>query len=144
MWGCDRKICPLWSLFFITRQASWCQSVILGPTLTLMIDSCITCHVLAQIFSSCIFVYLYRNNRKVGLPNWGFCWHVPYRALCNIFMHMPGILWGLMSGLKIRVCFLFYQPKQMLWVLKRTVSMRRYWEGSFEHPKYMYKLMGKK
>ena len=28
----------------------------------------------------------------------------------------------------------------MLWVLKRTVSMRRF----FEHPKRMFKLMGKK
>ena len=28
----------------------------------------------------------------------------------------------------------------MLWVLKRTVSMRRF----FEHPKHMLKLMGKK
>ena len=28
----------------------------------------------------------------------------------------------------------------MLWVLKRTVSMRR---GFFEHPKHMIKLMGK-
>ena len=28
----------------------------------------------------------------------------------------------------------------MLWVLKRTVSIN----GSFEHPKHMFKLMGKK
>ena len=27
----------------------------------------------------------------------------------------------------------------MLWVLKRTISMRR----SFEHPKHMFRLMGK-
>ena len=32
------------------------------------------------------------------------------------------------------------QPKHMLWVLKRTVSTRR----SFEHPKYMFKLIDKK
>ena len=30
VWGWDRKICPSWSLFGITRQASWCQSVMLG------------------------------------------------------------------------------------------------------------------
>ena len=36
--------------------------------------------------------------------------------------------------------FLIFQPKHMLWVLKRTVSMRRF----FEHPKHMLKLMGKK
>ena len=31
----------------------------------------------------------------------------------TFFMHMPGILWGLMSGLQIRVCFLFssQEPK---------------------------------
>ena len=34
----------------------------------------------------------------------------------------------------------------MLWVLKRTVSMRRffYQDGSFEHPRHMFKLMNKK
>ena len=32
--------------------------------------------------------------------------------------------------------FLISQLKRMLWVLKR--------DGSFEHPKYMLKLMGKK
>ena len=32
------------------------------------------------------------------------------------------------------------QPKHMLWVLKRTSSMRRF----IEHPKHMLKLMGKK
>ena len=29
VWGWDRNICPSWSLFVITRQASWCQLVIL-------------------------------------------------------------------------------------------------------------------
>ena len=29
MWGLDRKICPSRSPFVITRQASWCQTVIL-------------------------------------------------------------------------------------------------------------------
>ena len=38
----------------------------------------------------------------------------------------------------------------MLWVLKRTVLIRRFfwapkthWDGSFEHPKHIFKLMGK-
>ena len=31
----------------------------------------------------------------------------------------------------------------MLWVLKRTVSSSR-WDGSFEHPKHIFKLMDKK
>ena len=35
--------------------------------------------------------------------------------------------------------FLISQPKYMLWVLKRTVPM-----SSFEHPKHMLKLIGKK
>ena len=35
---------------------------------------------------------------------------------------------------------LISQPKHMLWVLERTVSMRQF----FEHPKHMFKLMGKK
>ena len=30
VWGWDRKIHPSWSPFAITRQALWCQSVILG------------------------------------------------------------------------------------------------------------------
>ena len=39
-----------------------------------------------------------------------------------------------------KIIFLISQPKHMLWVLIRTVSMRR----SLEHPKHMFKLMGKK
>ena len=35
--------------------------------------------------------------------------------------------------------FLTSQPKHMLWVLKRTISMN----GSFEHPKHMFELMDK-
>ena len=35
---------------------------------------------------------------------------------------------------------LISQPKHILWVLKRTVSMRRV----FEHPKHILKLVGKK
>ena len=35
------------------------------------------------------------------------------------------------------IFFLISQPKHMLWVLKRT-------DGSFEHPKHMFNLMGKK
>ena len=37
-----------------------------------------------------------------------------------------------------KIIFLISQPKHILWVLKR-ISL-----GSFEHPKYMFKLMGKK
>ena len=49
------------------------------------------------------------------------------------------------SGLQIRVhtrklFFFIPQPKHMLWVLKRTVSMRRF----FLAPKNMFKLMHKK
>ena len=45
-----------------------------------------------------------------------------------------------------QLIFLFLNQKHMLWVLKRTVSLRRssHWDGSFEHPKYMLKLIGKK
>ena len=35
--------------------------------------------------------------------------------------------------------FFIYHPKHMLWVLKRTVSIRRF----FEHPKHKLKLIGK-
>ena len=41
VWGWDRKIHHLWSLFVITPQASWCQSLILWMNFfyrTLMID----------------------------------------------------------------------------------------------------------
>ena len=38
------------------------------------------------------------------------------------------------------IIFFISHPKHMVWVLKRTVSMRR----SLEHPKHMFKLMGKK
>ena len=34
----------------------------------------------------------------------------------------------------------YFQPKHMLWVLQRTVSLRRF----FEHPKHMLKPTGKK
>ena len=36
------------------------------------------------------------------------------------------------------IIVLISQPKHMLWVLKRMFSM-----SSFEHPKHMFKLMGK-
>ena len=36
--------------------------------------------------------------------------------------------------------FLISQPKHLLWVLKRTISLR----STFEHPKDMFKLIGKK
>ena len=39
------------------------------------------------------------------------------------------------TGLSQTINYLISQPKHMLWVLKRT---------SFEHPKHMLKLMGKK
>ena len=39
-----------------------------------------------------------------------------------------------------KIIFFISHPKHMLLVLKRTVSMRRF----FEHPKHMFKLMGKK
>ena len=39
-----------------------------------------------------------------------------------------------------KIIFLISEPKHMLWVLKWTVSMRRF----FEHPQHMFKLMGKK
>ena len=41
--------------------------------------------------------------------------------------------------IKSNINFLISQPKHILWVLKRTVS-----DGSFEHPKQMFKLMDKK
>ena len=37
-----------------------------------------------------------------------------------------------------KIIFFISHPNHMLWVLKRTVS------PSFEHPKHMFKLMGKK
>ena len=39
-----------------------------------------------------------------------------------------------------KTIFFISHAKHMLWVLKRTVSMRQF----FEHPKHMFKLMGKK
>ena len=36
--------------------------------------------------------------------------------------------------------FFISHPKHVLWVLKRTVSMRRFF---FEHPKHMLRLLGK-
>ena len=41
---------------------------------------------------------------------------------------------------QIRVRNWKLSPRHMLWVLKRTVSMRRF----FEHPEHMFKLMDKK
>ena len=39
-----------------------------------------------------------------------------------------------------KTIFFISHPKYMLWVLKRTVLM----SSSFEHPKHIFKLMGKK
>ena len=39
MRGVDRKIPPSGALFVISRQALWCQMVILGSDLTLKLDS---------------------------------------------------------------------------------------------------------
>ena len=36
--------------------------------------------------------------------------------------------------------FLIFQPKHVLWVFKRTVSMRRL----FQHPKHMLEMMDSK
>ena len=46
----------------------------------------------------------------------------------------------LVKSVKQKNKFLISQPKHMLWVLKRNVSMRLF----FERPKHMLKLMGKK
>ena len=43
------------------------------------------------------------------------------------------------NGAYLKVIFLISQPKFMLWVHKRTVSM-----GSILHPKHMFKLIGRK
>ena len=40
----------------------------------------------------------------------------------------------------MRMRFLIFQPKHMLWMLKRTVSLRRFLTA----PKHMFKLMDKK
>ena len=39
-----------------------------------------------------------------------------------------------------KIIFFVSRPNHMLWVLKRTVSLRRVF---FEHPKHMFKLIGK-
>ena len=38
-----------------------------------------------------------------------------------------------------KIIYFISHPKHMLWVLKRIVSM----DGSFKHPKLIFKLMGK-
>ena len=38
VWGWDRKICFSWSPFGINRQASWCQSVILGTDFSILLS----------------------------------------------------------------------------------------------------------
>ena len=50
---------------------------------------------------------------------------------------MPGLQND--KSVYLKIIFLISQPKHMLQVLKRTVSMR----GFLEHPKHMLKLMGK-
>ena len=39
-----------------------------------------------------------------------------------------------------KTIFFIFHPKHMLWVLKEPSQ----WDSSFEHPKHMFKLMGKK
>ena len=53
-------------------------------------------------------------------------------------MHgIPGLY---LKSVHSKINFLISQPKHMLWVLKRTVSMRQF----FVLIKHMLKLMGKK
>ena len=40
--------------------------------------------------------------------------------------------------------FLIYQSKHMFLVLKRTFSIRRYGDGSFEYPQHMFLLRNRK
>ena len=59
----------------------------------------------------------------------------------TIWCKITGKKRTLVKSAQQKLHFLISQPKHMLWVLKRTVSMRRFF---FEHPKHMLKLTGKK
>ena len=56
-WWLDRKICPLQSPFFITLQASWCQSVILG-----------TDFFIAPLHPWCILIFWHIQLGYLSLP----------------------------------------------------------------------------
>ena len=56
-------------------------------------------------------------------------------ALQNTFIMEPNTMTP-DKNVYWKIIFLISQPKHLLWVLKRTVS-------SYEHPKHMFKFMGK-
>ena len=101
-----------------------------------MIDSCITCHVLAQIFSSCIFVYLYRNNRKVRCPIKGFVdmshteHYVTFLCTCQD-VRPPD-----------KSVFSFLSTKTYVVGTQKNRLNETVLRVFFEDPKYMYKIDG--
>ena len=58
----------------------------------------------------------------------------------QIFLECKGLTRSLVKSAYQKTNFLISQPKHMLWVLKRPVSMRRF----FEHPKHMLKIWVRK
>ena len=57
-----------------------------------------------------------------------------WNQVCWIYPRPPD------KSVYLKIIFLISQPKHMLWVLKRTSRC----DGSFEYPKHMFKLIGKK
>ena len=53
----------------------------------------------------------------------------------NAYLYAKGLPRPLVKSVYGKITFLNSQPKHMLWVLKRTVSIRR----SFEYPQHMLK-----
>ena len=79
------------------------------------------------------------RSLNAGTTKSSFRQHVP-NLETNNFLIWNLVFRPLVKSAYQKFNFLIYKPKYMLWVLKRTVSMR----GSFEHPKHMLQLMGKK
>ena len=94
--------------------------------LTLMI------HVSLKEFSEKAFFEKKKSADKKPLKNYSSCNELmnQFRTLVKLRVHNENLI------------FLISQTKHMLWVLKRTVSMRPFF--SFEPLKHMLKLMGKK
>ena len=61
----------------------------------------------------------------------------------TVFIHMMDLFGPPDKSVLLKNIFLISQSKHMLWVPKRTLSMRRFF-GPNGHPKHMFKLMGKK
>ena len=78
---------------------------------------------------------------------WGNKWQLKTLFLLIFYLRSSIVLAFSIAAYPVRECLIgneisHFQPKHMLWVLNKNVSMMTSkWDDSFEHPKHMFKLM---